>query len=146
MRQEPPKASIGYYIISMSRLSRTLTASLLIATFGVFSVGLPIVKYLCPMMSDENPVCAMMHHSNDKSTSLTDQSPSCCGSYIVAERNTTPYHQTANYNAPDLQPAGIVSVLGNAIPDNGVPQNFAFSFSPPPEAVPLYVVNSTLLI
>jgi hypothetical protein len=130
-----------------TKKSSVAVTAFLILVFGTFNVGIPIVKYLCPFMNSENPICPMMaEHSSGPA--FTYETPSCCASYVIAERNTTPYLHAEKYNAPSTEIAtismamdfvGLQSYSSNHI----IPANT----SPPPgENTPLFVLNSTLLI
>jgi hypothetical protein len=125
---------------------RAMAASLILV-FGTFNVGIPIVKYLCPFMSAKNPACPMMaEHSSGPA--FTFAMPLCCGSYIIAERNTTPYLHAEKYEAPSTIITNILMAtdfvdLQPKSSDHVVPVNA----SPPlAEHIPLFVLHSTLLI
>ncbi len=129
------------------KTSHKAIAALLILVFGTFTVGIPVVKYLCPFMSSANPVCPMAtEHTNGPA--FTFEKPSCCGSYIIAERSTTPYLHVEKYNTPstdivnhfiasDFHPFQAI-VINTVVPANTSP--------PPGEEIPLFVLNSALLI
>ena len=132
----------------MTRFLNISIASLLIAVFGVYTVGLPIVRYLCPMMNEDAMSCPCTPQSKSLGTAFAVETPSCCASYIVAERNTTPYTSVEKYVQQQLQvqdlaaPVGIASVYSSL----SVVSPFGITSSPPPERQPLYVLNSSLLI
>ena len=132
----------------MKKLLHVLTTSLLISVFGIFSAGVPIVHYLCPLMNDDVMTCPMSQHTGTQGATLTDVTPSCCASYIVAERNTTPYTSIDKFAA---QPIQIQAFL---VPDfcfTGNPLSVSVlssgtTSSPPPADEPLYILNSSILI
>lgn len=125
---------------------KVITASLILV-FGTFNVGIPIVKYLCPFMSSKNPVCPMAAEHTD-ALAFTFEKPSCCSSYIIAERSTTPYLHVEKFKTPSTEVAhhyiatDIIAIQAYSS-NHIVPANT----SPPPgEDIPLFVLNSTLLI
>ena len=77
---------------------KTISAAILICAFGFFNVGLPIVVYLCPMMQAAPAECRTFCETSSESVALVNQNASCCSSYIVAERNTTPFVKTDKHN------------------------------------------------
>jgi hypothetical protein len=132
----------------MRKSVRILIASLLIAVFGVFTVGLPIVRYLCPMMNEDMMSCPYTPQSKSLGASITNETPSCCTSYIVAERNTTPYTSVEKYAHQQLQVQDFTAPVGIVSDHFSIPVivPFGTTTSPPPEREPLYVLNSSLLI
>ncbi len=125
---------------------KTITA-FLILVFGTFNVGIPIVKYLCPLMNSEKPVCEMISEHSD-SPAIAHEKPSCCTSYIVAERNTTPYLSVEKFKAPSNELVShYISSDFIAFQSFSTNQIVPANTSPPPaEDIPLFVLNSTLLI
>lgn len=121
-------------------------AVVLVATVLLFNAGVPITKYLCPMMSSENPTCEMSVPSFGDIPSITKQIPSCCAKYIVAERNSTPYLKLEHkFEAP----LSFIALPADASPDprDGWNAPLAPNDTGPPLARnPLYILNSTLLI
>ena len=123
---------------------KTISAAVLICAFGFFNVGLPIVVYLCPMMQAAPAECRTFCESSSESVALVNQNASCCNSYIVAERNTTPFVKTDKHN-PSLavvvtsqyvELSNIdVTIIGN------LPAELYASKSPP-----IYLLNSAFLI
>jgi hypothetical protein len=132
----------------MKKLSRTLITSLLIAVFGVFTVGLPIVRYLCPMMNEDVMTCPYSPQSKHLGATIAGESPSCCVSYIIAERNTTPYTSVEKSAPQDLQ-SQTLAVLVDLVTVHSASSlivPFCTTSSPPPRGEPLYVLNSSFLI
>ena len=129
----------------MNHRLRIILSTLLLASFGLFNVGVPVVQYLCPMMSSDNPTCPMMPSDSGAGTAVTNIVPSCCSKYIVAERNTTPFlkiqdavgHTDAVALTPSLAFADAIS-------------SEQFSQSPHTGAVsppsPIFILHSSLLI
>ncbi len=132
----------------MRTFVRISVASLLLAVFGVFTVGLPIVRYLCPMMNEDSFACPYSPQSGTKGVTVTNELPSCCASYIVAERNQTPYTSVQNDHAQPLQILTIAAVddvigLSQCSP---VAVSFSSNVSPPINGEPLYILPNSLLI
>jgi hypothetical protein len=125
---------------------KAITASLILM-FGTFSIGVPIVKYLCPFMSSKNPVCPMMAE-HCSSPAFTHETSSCCASYIIAERNTTPYLSVEKSKLLSTDGAiRFISIDFIALQSYSSNHIIPASTSPPPgEITPLFVLNSTLLI
>lgn len=134
----------------MNHRIRIFFSVLLIAVFSLFNVGLPVVQYLCPMMSAENPTCAMM--PSDASgiplyagTAITNVIPSCCSKYIIAERNTTPFLKIQDA----VSHADGVVFISSFVPADLATTDQSFgspnsgSVSPPS---PLFILHSSLLI
>lgn len=128
----------------MNRRTTILLSSILIAAFMLFNVGVPVVHYLCPLMSSDNPVCPMGPLSTSNSPSLTNPLPSCCAKYIVAERNTNPFVKIQH----DLSYE--IATISAAAPSLEVPERQPVSqflvqpsHSPPAD---LFVLHSTFLI
>ncbi len=132
----------------MRKISNILVVTVLLSVFSVFSIGLPIVHYLCPMMNQDMPTCPYTPQSKDLGVSFTNETPSCCGSYIVAERNTTPYTSVERYS----QTLPTVFVCALPVVANDVQSCFAeivpfrTSASPPLRSEPLFILNSSILI
>ena len=135
------------------RFSKTniLISSLMILVFTTFNVGIPIVTYLCPMMSMENPHCEMIPPATHGVLSFTSEMPYCCTSHIVAERNTTPYLSVEQFKVSHLLPLDHVALVANdtylAHGQSLLTEVQCVSPSPPfSENVSLSILNSTLLI
>ncbi|MBI3787522.1 MAG: hypothetical protein HY276_04610 [Ignavibacteriales bacterium] len=130
------------------KLSKITISIALIAVFGLFNVGVPIVKYLCPMMSMENPTCDLSTSTSDAALAFSAQTPSCCAKYIVAERNTTPFLSIEKYSVPQLEvlmPATVASISTIEFQSSLI---FTTDFSPPlsHSGEPLFLLNSSFLI
>jgi hypothetical protein len=136
----------------MRKSKLNIVASLLLlAAFSTFNVGIPIVTYLCPMMSMENSCCEMIPPANHGTLSITSEIPNCCTSHIVAERNTTPYLSVEQLRISHLFPLYQVAHISNdAYIVDGQSLLTGVSFvTPSPlfsEKVSLSIFNSTLLI
>ncbi len=129
----------------MNQRLRITLSVVLLAAFALFNVGVPVVQYLCPMMSSDNPMCTMMPSGDSQQAAFTNVIPSCCSKYIVAERNTTPFlkiqdaasHADGVVLTPSLDLVeAIASHQPFASPHTG-------AFSPPS---PLFILHSSLLI
>jgi hypothetical protein len=132
----------------MIKASKIFVVSILIGVFGVFSVGLPIVKYLCPMMNDANPVCCMSGHSRSDASSVTYQNPGCCASLIVAERSTVPYYSIEKSASTDLTVLQFATLQEYRVRDLFSSAIVIHGISPPPHlgSDQLYLLNSSFLI
>jgi hypothetical protein len=135
------------------RSSKTniLISSLMILVFTTFNVGIPIVTYLCPMMSVENPHCEMMPPATHGALSFTSEIPDCCTSHIVAERNTIPYLSIEKFKILPPLPLDQVAHAANDTylmhGQSSLTEVLCVSPSPPfTENVSLSILNSTLLI
>jgi hypothetical protein len=126
-------------------VSRSLSLFLAILIL-TFTVGIPVVKYLCPLMSDENPHCSMCLHAPDGVESILPPVSSCCASHMIAERNTTPFLRS---DAPVPVPleASLFVVLFPALPLDCRVADRTCSHDPPLTASePLFLQHSSLLI
>jgi hypothetical protein len=65
----------------------TVVLSFLLLVFLTFTIGIPVVRTLCPLMKDGH--CAMEPSGLVVSLPL----PDCCHSSILAERNMNPFLQ-----------------------------------------------------
>lgn len=133
----------------MSHKLPKITVSIaLIAVFALFNVGVPIVKYLCPMMSMENPTCDMSTSPYDGAIAYSTPTPNCCAKYIIAERNTTPYVSIQKYNAPVVEALALAVIAAPAISDLQSSSILAANLSPPHarSSEPLFLLNSSFLI
>jgi hypothetical protein len=135
------------------RSSKTniLICSLIILVFTTFNVGIPIVTYLCPMMSMDNPYCEMMPPVTQGALFFSSEIPDCCTSHVVAERNTTPYLSVEKFKVSHLLPLEhVASVTNDTYLTHGqssLTEVQCVSPSPPfSENVSLSILNSTLLI
>lgn len=116
----------------------------LLAAFAVFNAGMPVYFYLCPMMSDDVPLCNLSPASAD-GLSLTSITPDCCAKIFVAERKTTPFLKTAD-GIPDLDRICIATInASSALEPSRLPVSVN-SVSSIPESPPLFLLHSALLI
>ncbi len=129
-----------------SRLN-IVTSVALILSMSVFSIGVPVVLYLCPMMDTGSMCCEIPAGSDDGTHTLTRQPHSCCNLVVGAERNTTPYRIAQSSHGHEFKVVAILdsetstSQLGIGIdhfPADDVEQNLI--------KPPLYVLNSSFLI
>jgi len=132
----------------MRKYTKSILAALLLATFGVFTVGIPVVHYLCPMMNEDTMACPHSSQSKDLGVTFTYETPSCCASFIIAERNTTPYTSVEKF-VPHQPHIDCYALAGLTIADNTsativTPEEF--NTSPPLSTEPLYILNSSFLI
>jgi hypothetical protein len=123
----------------------------MILAFTTFNVGIPIVTYLCPMMSVENPHCEMSPPATHGALSFTSEIPDCCTSHIIAERNTTPYLSVEQFKVSHLFPLDQIAYVTDdtylAHRQSSLTEVQCVSPSPPfAENVSLSIFNSTLLI
>jgi len=133
----------------MNQRLRIFSSVVLLAAFSVFNVGMPVVQYLCPMMSSENPTCAMMLSDGGllpayAGTAITNVIPSCCSKYIVAERNTTPFlkiQDAVSHADGVVLTSSFVSVDATTSGQHFISPIDAAA-SPPP----LFILHSSLLI
>ena len=131
--------------MTIPRTYRTV-AVMLVATVLLFNAGVPITRYLCPMMSSENPTCEMSVPSFGNIDSITRQIPACCAKVIVAERNSTPYLKLEHRLDAPLSSIALLAIAPEG-PSDGWRVPLAPDDTGPPLArAPLYVLYSTLLI
>ena len=123
----------------------------IILVFSIFNVGIPVVRFLCPMMNMENPSCEMMPPATRGVLSFTSEIPDCCTSHVIAERNTIPFLSIERYqNSHSLHfdhtlPAVIANVPTHE--QASFRTTLCFSHSPPlSDKVSLSILNSALLI
>lgn len=118
---------------------------MLILVFSFFSVGIPVVQYLCPMMSAENPRCEMSPVSIPGLLTVSSITPDCCAKQVGAERNTTPYlkvEKLQKLNADlALTTTTVVGSCESASRNRNTPLFCYSTFSPP-----LFVLHSAFLI
>ncbi|MEK6566349.1 MAG: hypothetical protein AABZ41_06550 [Bacteroidota bacterium] len=127
----------------MNKTAKIVFSSLLVLLFSFFSVGVPVVQYLCPMMSAENPSCDMSPASNPGQLTISTETPSCCAKKLGAERNTTPFLkvdkvQTFSFDVisstPVIEPVLQPTSIGSINPSLYHPSS------------PLFLLNSVFLI
>jgi hypothetical protein len=133
------------------RILNILVSSGLILLFTTFNVGIPIVTYLCPMMTVEHPNCEMTPPANNGTLFFTSEIPDCCTSHIIAERNTAPYLSVEQFKVPHLLPLYQVAHVANDTylvhGQSLLTEISCISPSPPfRKTVSLSILNSTLLI
>jgi hypothetical protein len=130
----------------MKSRTNIFVAYTLAGLFTVFNVGLPIVLFVCPMMSD-GQVCDCAEVQSD-GLAISYPMGECCSHTIVAERNTTPFLSSAKYQAPASEVVLVLSSIAmpsinparTAQPDN------SSNTGPPPATAPIYLLSSSLLI
>jgi hypothetical protein len=127
----------------MDKTAKIVFSSLLILLFSFFSVGVPVVQYLCPMMSAENPICDMSSASSPGQLTISTETPACCAKKLGAERNTTPFlkvekAQTISFDVISLTPV-IEPVLQPVSMGSIIPSLHQ-------SAAPLFLLNSVFLI
>jgi hypothetical protein len=133
-------------MIEMRSRTNIFVAYTLTGLFTLFNVGLPVVLFVCPMMSGGQVCeCNMVQHGG-----LTISYPmgGCCSHAVVAERNTIPFLSSEKYQSPTSE---IVFVLSSVeLPSIDPAQTVQFANSsntgPPHAAAPLYLLSSSLLI
>lgn len=128
----------------MNKTTRIVFSSLLILVFSFFSVGVPVVQYLCPMMSGENPTCDMSPAANTGTLTISTETPACCAKNIGAERNTTPFLKVEKHQTVSLDI--LADVTGTVDPVSL--QNSFYSITPTIHysTPPLFVLHSAFLI
>jgi hypothetical protein len=133
------------------RIFNIFISSLMAFVFTVFNIGIPIVTYICPMMSNNSPTCEMMPPATRSALSFTSEIPDCCTSHIIAERNTTPYLSLKQFKVLHLLPLDHNTIIADApylmFGRFSLTEVQCVSPSPPfSENVSLSILNSTLLI
>jgi hypothetical protein len=105
---------------------------------------MPVYFYLCPMMSDEMPMCDVSPASAN-GLSFTSITPDCCAKVFVAERKTTPFLKTAQ-GVPDLEWT-CIAILDIPQTELETPLSASCrSFPGSAESPPLFLLHSALLI
>ena len=131
----------------MPRAIQRIVSLLLIALMLTFTVGIPVVKYLCPLMSDANPHCPMCLHAPDGVESILPPVASCCASHIIAERNTTPFLGAKSLKCTDVVQDLVAHVYATAPADAGLAfTSFSRHTSPLPLEDALFLRHGCLLI
>jgi hypothetical protein len=131
--------------MKFSLVHRT-TAFALLVVFFFFSVGIPVVQSLCPMMEGTNEPCPMHEQGCTNEVAIDHQFGDCCATKIVAERSTTPAikfeekkstasHTIVGWITSEIQPASRATF--------STPRDVPSTDSSPP---PLFLLHSTLLI
>jgi hypothetical protein len=127
----------------MNKTAKIVFSSILILLFSFFSVGVPVVQYLCPMMSAENPTCDMSPVSKPGQLTISTETPSCCAKKLGAERNTTPFlkvekAQTFSFDVISATPA--TELVSQTLSISSTIPSIHYSSSP------LFLLNSSFLI
>ena len=128
----------------MNQRLRIFSSVVLLAAFSVFNVGMPVVQYLCPMMSSENPTCAMMPSDGGQQSTITNVIPSCCSKYIVAERNTTPFLKIQD--AVSHADGVVLTFSFVSVDATTSGQHFISPIDAAASPPPLFILHSSLLI
>ncbi len=131
-------------VLQMRTIPHIIGSCALILAFGLFNVGLPVVLYLCPMMSSTSPACPMSNEGNAPGLSIVNQSAACCGKVIVAERHTTPF---VKVQQPEHQKISLVILLDTTLQEHSFSSlTQTFDKPPPPGESQLFLLHSALLI
>ena len=130
----------------MKPRSNIVIAYTLAGLFALFNVGLPIVLFVCPMMSN-GQVCDCNTTSTDQ-VSITYEHGNCCNHKVVAERNTIPFLSSSKYQSPG---SGVIFVLSSGMAPCVQPAHELLiarvsNTGPPVPANPKYILSSALLI
>ena len=130
----------------MKSRTNIFVAYALAGVFAVFNVGLPIILFMCPMMS-AGQVCNCNKAQTDGLT-ISYPTGDCCSHTIIAERNTTPFLSSIKYQAPAPE---VVLVLSSIALPSGNPAHLAHldnssNTGPPLPTAPIYILSSSLLI
>ena len=130
----------------MKSRTNIFVAYFLAGLFTVFNVGLPIVLFVCPMMS-EGQVCDCNKVQND-GLAISYPAGECCSHTIAAERNTTPFLSSAKYQAPASEVVLVLSSMALPSINLAYPAQLDISSNtgPPPTTTPIYLLSSALLI
>ncbi len=129
------------------RALHTTTIALLVSVFVCFNIGIPMVKYLCPLMSDDQPVCPMSMHRTSDGPVILPPSADCCGQYVIAERNTTPYVSQQTHQMVALDAVQMLVPPATTPVASGLAHSFVVISSVSTTAdPPLFLLHSSLLI
>ena len=131
--------------MQLSLIHRTTSFALLVVFF-FFSVGIPIVQSLCPMMEATNEPCPMHEQGCVNQIAIGGQFGDCCATKIVAERSTTPFVKFEENKSVSLEPLFAIFQSESQFASHA-PVRFAelvprYESSSPP----LFVLHSSLLI
>jgi hypothetical protein len=122
------------------------TATILVLGVALYSVGVPVTVYMCPMMSADSPSCEMSVPSFGNIPSIANEAPACCAKYIVAEGHSTPYLKFENPKDAPLSVA-IIAAVQSGEPRHGWSEPLVQQDAGPPGSdPPLYILKSALLI
>ena len=127
----------------MSLIKKIVVASLT-ALFVVFSVGLPVVQYFCPMAGMDRDCCEMTPVGSE--LAFTSGSTSCCGTTIVAERNTTPYLEVVKYQPASFDFQSTLNHSLSSFESPAAATVMTASHSHDRGAPPLFLQHSALLL
>jgi hypothetical protein len=130
----------------MRSKTNIVVAFALAGFFTVFNVGLPIVLFVCPMMSD-GQVCDCKPMSTD-TPAFTYEAGSCCTHTVIAERNTIPFLGAAKFQTPSAEVVLVLSPEASLTVEQSqlVPAGVASDTGPPGSVNPIYIITSALLI
>ena len=130
----------------MRTRSNIVVAYALAGLFTLFNVGLPIVLFVCPMMSN-GQVCDCNNTPSD-GLAISYEGSNCCSHTVVAERNTIPFLGASKYHSPTAEIILVLSTDFAPIAANVQPQlsGFTANTGPPVSANPIYILSSSLLI
>lgn len=128
----------------MNKTTKIVFSYVLVLVFGFFSVGVPVVQYLCPMMSIENPTCDMSPTASTAGMTFSSQTPDCCAKQLGADRNTTPFLKVEKLQTVSLD----FSTAHVAIvePVFSEPSVFSSTAVPPYSSSSLFDLHAALLI
>ncbi|MBI3005709.1 MAG: hypothetical protein HYY49_09900 [Ignavibacteriales bacterium] len=128
----------------MNKTTKIVFSSLLILVFSFFSVGVPVVQYLCPMMSSENLTCDMSPTANATGTTVSSLTPDCCAKQLGAERNTTPFLKVDKLQTDSPDALAVTFTLVDDVSS----ESFLNSTIPffHKSTTPLFLIHSALLI
>ena len=132
----------------MQSSTKIVSAVFLLVAFTLFNVGVPVVYYLCPMMSIEMPYCDMSPQKADGDAAIAGQTPACCSKVVVAERNTTPFVQLHSPHSLDFKSIVVEFLIPASLTTSAVFASAIFDDGSPPQATspPLFLLNAALLI
>ncbi|MGB2868247.1 MAG: hypothetical protein WBD36_07340 [Bacteroidota bacterium] len=127
-------------------LAKKIVVASLTALFFVFSVGLPVIQYFCPMAGMDRACCDMTPGSTNTGVALTTSSYTCCGTTIVAERNTTPFVEVVKYQPASFDLQVVLHHAVSSYKSPSAPISFIASGVFERGAPPLFLQNSALLL
>ncbi len=135
------------FIMSLSKVNIKVTSALLII-FSISNIGIPFTRYICLMSGNCDYSCEMTARENKNDLSLNSDAASCCRSYVIAERITTPFVYETKKNIISSDQFTILPIYNLYYELPAVPQNPAFFHCIPGDDTdpPLHILNSTLLI
>ena len=134
-------------VIMSSRFTYRLTAVVLVATFALFTIGVPIVVASCPMPKSERAVvCAACYEPVPAGTMRYARAMdrSCCETKIAAERNATAFVHSFE-SAKSILALAVVPLFASRQSDHVATMPATVAASPPlPRDIPTF--NASLLI